>query len=480
MEHSVEASMRTLVDGIPEVVSLIALDGRFLFVSAGARTLYGRDPDQLVGTSALDLIDPAHHADSLAKLRALGEGEGVEVRITVRILRPDGDSIWAEILGHSVRDSDSGELEIVSVAREATERVKVESALAAYESRFRDMVEWLPAIVYEAEPGPDGRFLYVSPQIEETLGYTPDEWLARPEMWRERLHPDERDRVLALEAEQERRSLESDARLASEYRMVHRSGREVWVRDIARVCRGDDDSLFWRGVLIDISAERGAQVALADAHERHRGMIDSMPACSYRAERRAMGQWQFVSAQIEHLLGYTPEEWLADPTLWRASLHADDRERVELEEQRQMELPAGTEVVTEYRLRHRSGRLVAVRDRAILTAGPDGEHLIEGILTDISAERAAEAVADGLDDVYRLSCGDCGKTWAAERIARCPQCSSQNVESVSLNGTLQELAASRQQVEGLLDGIQKHLDALGTNLGSISAQMMATEERPQG
>jgi PAS domain S-box-containing protein len=338
------------------------------------------------------------------------------------------------------------------------------------------MVEWLPAVVYEAEPGPDGRFLYVSPQSEEMLGFRPDEWLASPTLWRERIHPDELDVVLEQEAAQERESRERDARITAEYRMVHRSGRPVWVRDIARVCEAEDGSHFWRGVMIDISAERGAQRALEDAHERHRGMIDSLPAASYRAERRAMGRWHFVSAQIEPLLGYTPDEWTADPTLWRASLHADDRERIELEEKRQMELPPGTEVVTEYRLRHRSGRVVSVRDRAILTRGPNGDLLIEGILTDISAERAAEAVTDGLTDVYRLTCADCGASWPAAKVERCRECSSKNVDSVSLNNTLRDLAASRQHVEGLLDGIQKHLDALGTNLRTVSGQPAATPD----
>ena len=148
-----------------------------------------------------------------------------------------------------------------------------------------------------------------------------------------------------------------------------------------------------------------------------------------------MGSWLFVSSQIEALLGYTPQEWCADPTLWRASLHADDRGRIELEEARHMEMPTGTEVVFEYRLRHRSGRLVAVRDRAILTVGDGGEPMIEGILTDIGAELAAEALA-GLADVYRLSCGDCGATWPAGRVERCSSCRSHNVESVSLNATL--------------------------------------------
>jgi PAS domain S-box-containing protein len=355
-----------------------------------------------------------------------------------------------------------------------------ESDLSRVEARFRELVEWLPAVVYEAEPGPDGSFLYISPQVQEMLGYSADEWVAEPTLWRERIHPDELDRVLETEREQERQSLENDARIASEYRMVHRSGRTVWVRDIARLCRVDAGEPFWRGVLIDISGERSARLALADAHERHRGMVDALPACSYRAERRATGTWHFVSSQIEPLLGYSPSEWCADSTLWRASLHADDRERIELEEEQQMGLPPGTEFVSEYRLRHRSGRVVAVRDRGILTGGDAGEPMIEGILTDISAERAAEAVADGLADVYRLSCGSCGATWAAGRIERCPQCRGQNVDSVSLNSILSDLAASRQQVEGLLDGIQKHLEALDTNLRAGSSQLAGVDRRGAG
>ena len=263
--------------------------------------------------------------------------------------------------------------------------------------------------------------------------------------------------------------------------MIHRSGRIVWVRDIARLCPDEHGSLFWRGVLTDITAERQAQLSLADAHERHRTMVEDLPACVYQAERRAMGRWHFVSSQIERLLGYTAEEWKADPTLWRASLHADDRERVEFDEQRHLESPPGTELVSEYRLRHRTGRPVWVRDRAVLSVSDNGERMIDGILTDITAERAAVAGAEGRADVYRLTCNDCGETWPATGVEHCRNCQSRNVEGVSLNATLSDLAASRQQVEGLLDGIQRHLEALGTNLRTTAAQVLpGADERGSG
>ena len=465
-----DAALGQLLDNIAVLVARVDLGGTFLYASAAAWAIFGRDPHQLLGTQVLDLVHPSDRAKAESRMREAGSGTGNETQMLLRIVRPGGETVWIQAGGRLLADPESGERSIAFVAFEATARVEAEAARDRTEARFRDLIEWLPAVVYEAEPGPDGRFLYVSPQISELLGYDDREWLARPELWRESIHPEERERVLDLEREQELQSLETDTRIASEYRMQHRSGRTVWVRDVARISRGSGDGRFWRGVMIDISAERTAQLALADAHERHRGMVDSLPACSYRAERRAMGSWQFVSSQIERLLGYTPREWCADPTLWRASLHADDRDRIELEEQRHMEMPPGTEAVLEYRLRHRSGRVVAVRDRAILTLGDEGEPMIEGILTDVGAERAAEAVA-GLADVYRLTCGDCAATWAAERVGPCPSCRNHNVESVSLNTTLAALADARQQVEGLLDGIQKHLDALGSNIRAGSAAL---------
>lgn len=458
-----------LVDRLPAVVARLSTDGEFTYVSGGSRELYGREPEALVGTNALDMIsDPAQRADSARRLERLA-AEGAETRVTLDVARTDGSSIAVDIIGRTVRDPDTGALEIVAVAREATERLNAEGALATVEERFRELVEWLPAVVYEAETGPEGAFHYVSPQITELLGYSPEEWTADPTLWRRRLHDEEVERVLELELDQELESRDEGARVASEYRMIHRTGRIVWVRDIARMCTDADGSSFWRGVLTDITAERQAQLSLADAHERHRTMVEDLPACVYQAERRAMGRWHFVSSQIERLLGYTAEEWKADPTLWRASLHGDDRERVEIGEQRHLESPPGTELVSEYRLRHRTGRPVWVRDRAVLSVGSSGERMIDGILTDITAERAAAAGAEGRADVYRLTCNDCGETWPATGVEQCRACQSRNVEGVSLNATLRDLAASRQQVEGLLDGIQRHLEALGTNLRTTAA-----------
>src|SRR3954449_10429504 len=96
--------------------------------------------------------------------------------------------------------------------------------------RFRALAERVPAIVYIADAGESGRWHYVGPQIEAMLGYTPEEWMASPELWADRLHPGDREKVFHDEAQAVGGT---PGVSASEYRLLTRDGREVWIRDDA-------------------------------------------------------------------------------------------------------------------------------------------------------------------------------------------------------------------------------------------------------
>ena len=65
------------------------------------------------------------------------------------------------------------------------------------ESRYRLLVEQIPAVVYEMDRDDERRTLYVSPHVEEILGYSRQEWLDQPDIWTELLHEDDREIELA-------------------------------------------------------------------------------------------------------------------------------------------------------------------------------------------------------------------------------------------------------------------------------------------
>ena len=134
--------------------------------------------------------------------------------------------------------------------------------LAAGGHDFRRLVERLPVIVYTAELGERGRWRYVSPQVEEILDYSPEEFVRDPGLWASLIHPEDRGRALALETEDHLGSRDTKP---VEYRMHTREGKVVWIHDEA-VLEADEDGIpVWHGVLYDVSSRKETENELQRA-----------------------------------------------------------------------------------------------------------------------------------------------------------------------------------------------------------------------
>ena len=147
----------------------------------------------------------------------------------------------------------------------------------ATELPFRRLVEHIPGIVTyldRVQPDNPGAStpLYISPQIEQLLGYPYAAWLTEDELWLDVLHPDDRERMTAADAEA-RRTLSS---LFAEYRMVHREGHIVWVSEKAAVVKdAESDTLYWQGVMVDITDRKRTEAALAASERQFRSIFDA-------------------------------------------------------------------------------------------------------------------------------------------------------------------------------------------------------------
>jgi PAS domain S-box-containing protein len=120
-------------------------------------------------------------------------------------------------------------------------------------AKYRNLVEQLPCVVYLAEYGPDGEWLYVSPQIERILGYAPKDWLEHPHPQATFTHPDDLPRVRAAEE----RSMANVQPLKIEYRMRRADGAWVWLLDEATAVLGEDGRpICLQGLMFDITERR--------------------------------------------------------------------------------------------------------------------------------------------------------------------------------------------------------------------------------
>jgi PAS domain S-box-containing protein len=125
-----EERYRLLADHSSDMIILINLrDKKRHYVSPSSRRLFGYEPEELIGQSIESMI----HPDDVGALRKAEEelqnfGRAI---ITARNRRKDGHYIWVETTWEKITNSRSGELELVAIARDVTERVHAEEALRA-------------------------------------------------------------------------------------------------------------------------------------------------------------------------------------------------------------------------------------------------------------------------------------------------------------------------------------------------------------
>ncbi|MBA3363852.1 MAG: PAS domain-containing protein [Actinobacteria bacterium] len=160
---------------------------------------------------------------------------------------------------------------------------------------YRAMVEDAPAILYLDRPDELSTNLYTSPQIVDLLGYSVEEWMRDAELWVRCLHPADRDRVV-----QEHRASNADReRFLSEYRILAKDGREVWIRDEAVPVDAEDGTvLYWRGVMVDITAQKQAEDRLRASLDEVKRMVAQRRDLAQRLENAQEEERRRIAADI--------------------------------------------------------------------------------------------------------------------------------------------------------------------------------------
>ena len=135
------------------------------------------------------------------------------------------------------------------------------SARAA-EERFRGLVESIDAVPYISAWDVHGTIRYMSPHVEELLGYPREQWYHGPDPWTANLHPDDRERVLA----ESERTYGEGRDFACEYRMLTADQRVVWIAERESIVRDEGGRpLFCHGVMFDITRLKTAEQRLLSA-----------------------------------------------------------------------------------------------------------------------------------------------------------------------------------------------------------------------
>jgi PAS domain S-box-containing protein len=385
--RATESRYQQFVEHIPAVTYLDVEEGdevRLGFISPQVHDLLGYPAERFIDDPGFwfSIVHPDDHARVDA---AADRGAPEPFDLEYRMIAADGRVVWVhdtsnETVGAAPTRTWQGFL------IDITARRRTEEQLRDSEERYRALVEHLPAVVYaeSIDRSPD-RF-YLSPQARRIFGYDQEQWKSSPGFWIDRIHPEDRDRVVAVNIATNR----TGDPYVAEYRFRIVDGSYRWLHDEAAIVRDPDGHpAYWQGVFIDITPQKEAEERLRGAEERYRALVEHIPAVVYVESLDADPESFYISPQVADVFGYPAETWRLTKDFWIDHVHPDDRPMVESDDERSnVERGAFS---LDYRFLAADGSWRWVHDEAVFLHGHDGTAgYWQGFMLDITERKQVE------------------------------------------------------------------------------------------
>lgn len=256
-----ENAARALLNGTMDRAMLLDRDGMMLAVNG--KRAFGKRVEEIIGTCVFD-----YFPHDLAQLRKAKFLEAISTRRPVRF----EDSFRGRFVDHNLYPILDAGGEVVQVAVHVRDITDYKVAMSRLEDRtndlteseakYRTLVENIPVVVYRI--GPSGRILFVNHFVEEMFGYTPEEIMKNPELWRQMIFPKDGPLVKELRL----RSLTEGKEFSAEYRVRHKKGHLLYVAEHAIPVRSASGRVHSvDGFIMDVTSRVKLQERLVRAEE---------------------------------------------------------------------------------------------------------------------------------------------------------------------------------------------------------------------
>lgn len=358
-----------LLQLLPEAVVQTDALWEITYLNPAWHKLTGHPVAAALGRSLLEFV----HPDDVGTMRS-----GMPV---FRLRFADADYRWVRLQLHPETDTAERVISRQGVLIEIAD--VTEQVLVEIRQRFLRLLETIDGVVWEAEIGVGNTFL--SPQVERLFGYSVEEWRADPNFWRAHVHPDDLEEALRID-DAAYNATHSHAYEMS-YRLIAKSGKVVWVRDLCRAVVEPGRPNRMIGLMIDVTQQKNTELELLRSENRYslatRGSNDGIWYWDLRTDAlHVSGRFHQIvglgSFDLVHNGGWRFLEQLIDP---------EDRARVQAAYRRHL---AGNSpnFSVDFRAFHGDGRLVWVNWRGLAEFENGVAVRMAGSLSDL-AERGS-------------------------------------------------------------------------------------------
>ena len=366
--------LAAIVDSSDDAILSKKLDGTITSWNQSAERLFGYKAQEAIGQHITLIVPWERRSEEEDILRRLARGERVEHFETVR-RRKDGTHLDASLTISPIRDATGRVIGASKVARDVSERKRIEVALRESEERFRAIFETTPECVKLVSA--DGTLLHMNgPGLQMVGARSADEVVGKNVY--DLIAPEDRDRFKAFNesiCQGEQGSLQFD--------IIGLEGKRRHMETHAAPLRNPDDTVVHLAVTVDISERKQAEELLRTSEERFRALVNASSDVVYRmspdwSEMRELDGRGFIADTAK-----PRKDWLNE------YIHPDDQPivlrtvREAVRTKRMFEL--------EHRVRRTDGTLGWTNSRAVPLLNVNGE-ILEwfGAASDVTARKEAE------------------------------------------------------------------------------------------
>ncbi len=388
-----EQNLRAVLDSAGDGLTIRPAIGPFVEVNRAVCERLGYTREELLRMTSKDITAPECLDDLLAHLGSLTQKDAVLFE-TTHVTR-DGRRIPSEVSARMV--TYNGQPCILALARDITDRKRMEERLRSTNRQLLDIIDFLPDATFVVNR--EHKVIAWNHAIEKLTGVRKAEIIGQGDyayalpFFGER-RPLLIDHVLDSTAPDGAgyEDLQIKDGLITAQRSVPRlhGGREACLAVSTSILRGENGEVLG-GIeaLRDVTELRKTEQALKDSEYRHRMLVEYGPGITYAAGLDDTNTTMYISPQIESILGVTPADYLTNPDLWQKMLHPEDRDRVLAASENSRR--TGEPLRIEYRMIARDGREVWIRDQAQLLNDPQGRpSVLQGVMYDITELKRAE------------------------------------------------------------------------------------------
>jgi len=384
--------LQTVLDTIPQRVFWKDRNSVFLGCNKPlAQDVGYSDPADMIGKTDYDHSSAAIAGHFQEDDREVMETGLPKVNFEEPQIRPDGSTSWLRTSKVPLRNREGEIIGVLGTYEDITEQKKAQEALKESETRFRDLTDRLPQMIFETDR--DLRITYANRHAASVSGYSVEELTAgRPVL--SLIKPSHHARFM----ESVKSILANSPYEPKEYTAIRKDGSTLPVVVYSSLISRNQEIVGFRGVAIDISGLRKMEEGIRESEEKFRSLVENASDIVFSLDRA--GNFTYISPQWKDILGHDPDRLIGTPAA--TLIHPNDVAgnirafRTVMEE--------GTRISSlEYRIRHKDGTWRWHSQSAAPVRNASGKIVAyQGICHDISKRKQTEKALRESEAHYRL------------------------------------------------------------------------------